>query len=344
MKKILFALVTLWSLTCCENPIRMETKVHEDGSLEKTIVLEETEKHRETSNMFGINQASGWVVKVDTVEKENNENKYNIEFKKTFASAEAVNAELNKSLDTLFGINTTFEKNFRWFYTYIRYSETFRPIDRFKKINPDEYFNPEDKAFLDRLPGDGTAISKADSLFLQQLNEKIFDRYAEDAINNEAFQILAQTVATYAPEKKWADTLRKSKNLIYDILEKADGEAVQALLTVIDTLKIPVTPEAIRNINQSTLEFQSRLNFMSFARDARYTNIIEMPWTVVNSNADSVAGNRLFYRPLPTKFAIQEYTMFAESRQLNLWTVIVSAIIIALTVFISRKARQAKEA
>jgi hypothetical protein len=339
MKKILFALVTLWSLTCCENPIRMETKVHEDGSLDKTIVLEETDKHRETSNMFGINQASGWVVKVDTVEKENNDNKYKIEFKKTFVSAEAANSELNKNLDTLFGINTTFEKKFRWFYTYIRYSETFRPIDRFKKINPEDYFNLEDKAFLNRLPGEGTAISKADSLFLEQLNEKIYDKYADDALFNEFYQILRDVIQQNTTDKKWLDTLARSKDFIYKKLDDWDGDP-QFATKIADSLGIPLPKEkAVTDFSQLSKDINSRVSFMSFARDARYTNIIEMPWTVINSNADSVAGNRLYYRPLPTKFAIQEYTMFAESRQLNIWAVLVSIGIALFTGWVLIKSR-----
>jgi hypothetical protein len=342
MKKIFFALVTLWSLTCCENPIRMETKVHEDGSLDKTIVLEETEKLRETSNMFGINEASGWVVKVDTVEKENNDNKYKIEFKKTFASAEAANSELNKNLDTLFNINTTFEKNFRWFYTYIRYSETFSPIDRFKKINPEDYFNLEDKAFLTRLPGEGTAISRADSLFLEQLNEKIYDKYADDALFNEFYQILRDVVQQNTTDKKWLDTLARRKDFIYKKLDDWDGSA-QFASKIADSLGIPLPKEkAAKDFSQLSKDINSRVGFMSFARDARYTNIIEMPWTVVSSNADSVAGNRLYYRPLTTKFAVQEYTMFAESRHLNVWAVVISTIIVGLTVLLLLRNRKQK--
>lgn len=340
MKKI-FLLSSLSALLLmgCENPIHMETKVHEDGSLDKTIVLEKTDKMRATNNMFGISESTGWAVhstisetKKDSLSKE--EPKYNIEFKRSFASVDEANTELNKNLDTLFGIQTTFEKKFRWFYTYIRYSETFRPIDRFKKINPENYFNQEDKAFINRLPGEGTAISKADSLFLNQLNEKIYDKYANDALFNEFYQILREVVQQNTSDKKWLDKLASKKDFIYKKLNDWDGDP-QFASNLADSLGIPLPKEkAAEDFKRLSKDINSRVGFMSFARDAKYTNIIEMPWPVINNNADSITSNKLYYKPLTTKFAIQPYTMFAESRKLNLWAVIVSGIIVVGTMLL----------
>lgn len=329
-------------LMSCENPIRLETKVHEDGSLDKTIVLESTDAFRDTSNMFGISEGSGWNVQVapkalkDTSAKSD---KYRIEFKKSFPSSDAANADLDINRDTLFRIHSTFEKKFKWFYTYIRYSETFRPIDRFKLINPRDYLNQEDSLFLSRLPGEGTAISKADSLFLDRLNDKIFDHYTEDALFREYYFILEEVIRRNTTDKKWLDTLARSKDYIYRQLEDMEVD-VNFASNLVDSLGIPLPKEkSSKEIAELSKDINSRINFMSFARDGKYTSIIEMPWTVVNSNADSVAGNKLYWRPLATKFAVQEYTMFAESRQLNLWTVIVSGLLVGFSAYVVFRAR-----
>ena len=73
---------------------------------------------------------------------------------------------------------------------------------------------------------------------------------------------------------------------------------------------------------------------MGFANDGKYMNIINMPWTLVNSNADSVVGNKLIWRPLVTKFLFKEYHMYAESRKLNLWALMVSGVVVVSTIFI----------
>jgi hypothetical protein len=345
-------------LVSCENPVRMETKVNEDGSLDKTIVLEKTDKFRETSNMFGISKDAGWEVKLDSVKKITKievpdtidsrntqsgnvkDDKYYLTFKKSFPSAEVANAELDKNIDSLFRINAQFEKRFRWFYTYIRYSETFRPIDRFKLIDPKDYFNLEDSLFIDRLPGEGTAISKADSFFLQQLNEKIFDRYAEDGLYREYFAILTEAVKRNTNDKKWIDTLNRKKDFLFQRLDDMNDDPGPAFLKLADSLGIPLAKEKFtRDFLELSRDINSRINFMSFARDGKYMNVIEMPWTVVNSNADSLAGNKLYWRPLTTRFAIQEYTMFAECRRLNFWAVGTSVIILGLTLFLLMRPR-----
>lgn len=334
MNKITVVLLVAAAFFSCENPIRLETKVHEDGSLDKTIILEKTDSTRATANMFGINAETGWDVASEKNPKEDSDKKFKIAFKKSFPSVEAVNKELDTSVDSLFHIHSEFEKRFRWFYTYIRYSETFRPIDRFKLINRDDYFNREDSLFIDRLPGEGAIISKADSVFLKQLNDKISETYLQDALFAEYFDILKTVVQKNTTDKKWLDTLLGSKEMIYNEMDEWDGDQNFAW-KLSEKLGIPLAKEgSVKDFTELSKNINSRVSFMSFAQDGKYTNIIDMPWTVVNSNADSVAGNKLYWRPLPTKFAIQEYTMFAESRRLNLWAVGVSILVLGFTVLL----------
>lgn len=340
MKKIavlLFGFAGL--LMSCENPIRMETKVSEDGSLDKTIIVEKAEADNKVSQYFGVHEPNGWSILVENKMDSGDSTKRKVTMKKSFSSADEVNKELDVLSDSSFRIHTSFDKKFRWFYTYIRYSETFRPIDRFKLINPKNYFNLEDSLFIDRLPGEGTAISKADSLFLQQLNEKIFDHYAEDALFGEYYSILEEVVKRNTTDKKWLDTLARSKDFIFKKLDDMDGDPAFAS-KLADSLGIPLPKEkSARDFAELSQYLNSRINFMSFARDGKYTNVIDIPWTVVDSNADSVAGNKLYWRPLATKFAIQEFTMFAESRRLNLWAVIVSVLLIGLSAFVLLRSR-----
>lgn len=70
---------------------------------------------------------------------------------------------------------------------------------------------------------------------------------------------------------------------------------------------------------------------MGYCRDGRYQSEIEMPWTVVHSNADSVAGQILYWRPMLNKFVYMDYEMYAESRRMNMWAVAVSGVVVILT-------------
>lgn len=320
-------------LSSCERPMTLETKVYEDGTFDKTIVFEKSDSSIVQQNVFGINTQHGWSATVNELpnEKKDNKDRFHITFNKHFNSLEEMNAELNSSLDTLFQIKSTFEKKFKWFYTYIRYTETFTHINRFKMLPVTDYINKEDFQFIERLPSEGSSISKADSVFLQTLNEKIIDQYGNMAIFNEQYDILIRLLKKNNMEARWFDTLARKREFIYDHIDKMKGDPSVAM-EMADSLQIPLPREkAMKDAAELSKDFNSRLAFMGFAKDGKYTNGIEMPWQVVETNADSVSGNKLFWHPVVTKFLVTEYVMYAESRKLNLWTIVASASFLLLT-------------
>lgn len=328
---LISSLLCIVLFTSCENPISMKTKVHEDGSLDKTIILEKTNDFRAEKNMFGINQDKGWTV--NSIKLSDSAQRYRIEFTKSFKSAEEANLELDNKSDSLFRIQSTFEKKFRWFYTYITYTETFKAINRFNLVSADDYFNQEDHSFIDRLPGEGKSISKADSIYMETLNQKIAERFVNMAILEEQLEILKEVMGRNGIDKQWEDSLKKEKELIYNIIDEDKGNPRLAE-KIADTLKIPLPqPQASGDFKELSKDFNSRLSFMGFANDGQYVNEVEMPWTITNSNADSAYNNTLVWRPLATKFAFKDYTMVAEARKLNLWAVVISCIFLLVAIY-----------
>jgi hypothetical protein len=318
----------------CENPMTFRTKVNEDGSLDKTIAFEKAEAKVATDNIFGITEKNGWIVRKETVEsptKKESKEKFRIEFSKHFASSGEMNKALDDSNDSLFHVQSQFEKEFRWFYTYIRYSETIRPINRFKMVSPKDFFNQEDSVFIQRLPAEGKPISKADSLYLQVLNEKINDRFVTLALFKETFGIL-ETIVRKNTSTKWLDTLSKNWELVYKLIEKNQGDFKDIAPKIFDTLAIPIAKQkTIDDFNSLSKDLTSRTNFMTFARDGKYLNVFEMPWRVISSNADSVAGKNLYWKPVVNKFAFSPYKMYAECRKMNWWAVAISVGIVGAT-------------
>ncbi len=322
-------------LSSCERPMTLETKVYEDGTFYKTIVFEKADSSLVQQNVFGINAQRGWSASMKELpdQKKDNNDRFHITFNKHFNSLTEMNADLNSSSDTLFQIKSTFDKKFKWFYTYIRYTETFTPINRFKMLPITDYINKEDLQFIERLPSEGSSISKADSVFLQTLNQKIVDQYGNMAIFNEQYDILIKLLKMNNVEAKWFDTLAIKRDYIYNHIDKMKGDPSLAM-EMADSLQIPLPREkAMKDAAVLSKDFNSRLAFMGFAKDGKYTNGIEMPWQVVETNADSVSGNKLFWHPVVTKFLVTEYVMFAESRKLNLWTIVASASFLLLTFF-----------
>jgi hypothetical protein len=104
---------------------------------------------------------------------------------------------------------------------------------------------------------------------------------------------------------------------------------------VIDSLGV-VLLERIDKMESDVLfkGLSAKANFISYANEGQYTNKITMPWNVVHTNADSAAGRQLFWSPPTIKFLLKDYTMFAESRKLNLWPLVASILFLGFVGFI----------
>lgn len=325
------AFVVLLLLSGCEQTISIGSTVHADGSLDRTIVLHETDSAKAGQNIMGISEATGWgiLIEPDNRDAETDEKpKVNITFRKHFASAEDANREMNGKGDTVFHIASTFQKENRWFYTYIEYRDTYRSLNSFNAIPKEDYFTREDFAFIDRLPPEGKPISNADSLYLARLNEKIFDVYGMRTIFEEIYGHLVSSMRGHDVAQQWQDSLAGKKEQIYKAFVREDGD----FLTVFDNADIPV-PEPVRESTRKKIaELEKRWDFISDAYSGKYIHTIKMPWQVVASNADSATSNELFWRPPVVKFLLSDYTMSARSRKMNIWAVVASGVAVCVTI------------
>ncbi len=329
-KTTLIVIALLAILTSCEHKVVMNTVVHEDGSLDKTIVIEGDSAHI-NSNFIGVGPAKGWtatVLKKENEEEEDRE-KFILTFTKHFNSSEEANQDLGAPNDTLFRVTSRFDKKFRWFYTYIRYSDTYHAINRFQEPVTD-YFTPEDYAFIDRLPAEGSSISKADSLYLHQLNDKIFDEYGTHALFEDYYQRLENLLKS-ENQHAWVDTLRNHKGKLFESMQTEKG--IQDLSDILVFVGIPKLPVPDEKIIQLRDEIETLTNFISVASNGKYVHSITLPYNnVVNSNADSVAGNTLYWKPSSTKFLLKDYEMMGEARTPNIWAIAISGGFILLTI------------
>lgn len=333
MKKLpllILSLLVIITLASCEFDVATETTVYPDGSLDKTIVVEKTDSANYIFNVFGwersiIKKAQEGTAKTDSVQHD-----AFTSFHKKFASAEDANADLSVVSDTILQVTSKFEKKFRWFYTYITYSETYHKLNKMK-LDPEDYFTREDYAFIDRLPAEGQKIAKADELYLNLLHDKIFSKYGEDVMQEDFFT-LAGIVVTAQPAR---DSLKKHKTDLRAALEKLNDrggvDQNNMLLAALDSFKIPIDQSKVAEFQIAQKKFWKKIGFISTVDDGKFVNRINLPWDVVNTNADSVSGNTLIWSPPTIKFLLKDYTMYGECRKLNWWAVIVSLGIIGLT-------------
>jgi hypothetical protein len=342
---VIYMLMHIALLMGCDRKVTIESVVHPDGVIDRTIVLTEVDSIEVSRNMFGLNEGNGWKVVAepyveapnDKVSK-NEKQKYTIAFRQSFSSVEESNKVLSNSNDTLFSVTGTFEKKFRWFYTYLNFTDTYRAINRFGLAKPEDYFTQEDFSFINRMPAEGKSITKADSVYLDQLNKKIFDQFAMQSIYNEHFNLMLDVMRTARIDQKYIESYMKQKGFMFSILTKKENDNVFSddafMHQVMDSLHVDFPYDKIvDNYKDRSKEIKSRLEFMSEAGfSSKYTHIIKMPWDVIATNADSINGTTLIFQPLALKFLLRDYTLHASSRKLNYWVLIVSGLVVAITI------------
>lgn len=320
-------------LSACGHNVSMETMVHEDGSLDKIIILEQEDT---TKNFMGIGSIQGWKVKIRTIEdsakeKSDAKKKWSVTYQKHFTSSEEANTELAGSSDTLFRVSSKFDTKFRWFYTYLYYADTYHTINRMA-FPPDDFMVQEDYAFIDRLPAEGQTISKADSFYMAELNKRIFDVYGIRAIYEAHYDLDVKLIKESGLENRWLDTLTRHKENMYSHLVKHQDVPDDFMYKAMDSLGIPFPFDKMQNRYEELYKKEdAKTNFINHASAGKYTHIINMPYQVIHSNADSVSGNRLVWNPPSIKFLLKDYTMYGEARKVNLWAFVVSVVVLFFT-------------
>jgi hypothetical protein len=343
---VCFAVTLL--LSACEHDVTTGSTVYPDGSIDRTIVFPKSDSTLVVGNMMGISEAMGWDVVMTPLPKgetkKDKKQAYDITFKKHFASFQDANNEMDREVDTLFHIQSAFEKQNRWFYTYIEYRDTYRALNRFNAVRMEDYFTREDFAFIDRLPPEGKAINHADSIYLARLTEKIYEVYGSRTIFEELFDHLVTSMQEHQVASRWQDSLIAKKKVIYQHMLNESLPDNDGLLSVTDQLKIPIPEAGRKAILEKTAEFEKRLDFVSKASSGKYVHKISMPWAVVESNADSVNNNELYWHPPMVKFLLKDYTMTARSRKLNAWAVGISGVMVLATLALLMVGRKGKMA
>jgi hypothetical protein len=329
-----WGLVLLAALSACEHTVSTETTVHPDGSLDKVISCIQKDT---TRNLWGLDAGQGWRKYIEAAkDSAGNPRKdtWVVRCERSFASADEANAALATDNDTLLRVTSHFERNFRWFYTYLRYSETIHALNNLT-LPPTDYLTPEDYAFIDRLPAEGQPISKADQFFLDRLQSRIYDDYGMRAYFEEYYGLLSGLLSSHGIEQRWLDTLARHKEHLFQLAQRKDADDDFAFMfDALDSLGLPINREIIwPQYQQAMKQFESKVNFISTASDGTYHHRIRLPWSLVETNADSVAGQDLFWSPPAIKFLLRDYTMYGESRKLNGWAVVLSIGLVGVTVY-----------
>lgn len=357
------AILVLIIANSCIDYYKISTKVNLDGSLERTIQIVADDSVSVFKGNLSVPIDSNWKISTRWFHEKPNDTSSGKKFEYTatrhFKNVDDLNDYLKIEKDSSAGImiETEFQKKFRWFYTYLTYTETYKksmpftysPVEDFMNETEIGYFTNDEYIYskehdslihikdLEQIP----VLSHSDSLRMEQLQENLSEKLSLFVLKNlveEYVNLLMAELKTEAPEKyenilKHKDEIINAgtaENIFAEINSNSDPvKKIDSILGLEkDYFKIK-NPTACKAFEDKT---EVMINTMLLGDDIK--NSISLPGILLNTNADSINNGMAFWNYNEKYFFANDYKLIAESRVINKWAFAVSALLILLLAFV----------
>jgi hypothetical protein len=269
---------------------------------------------------------------------------------KRFESVKAMNASYAADESTLSASHRKAElvKEFKWFYTAFKYSETYGGV--LTDIPLSEYLQPveiealksdDPEKYLEKFISDRKSRkSLSDNIEERMgfwLHDHIYVMAFDDIIHiADSMQLLDVQLVNVAEVK---DTVRqqiedsKKQIISLDFDDSMDFVELAGMIGVNLQLDTSAIEKLKHHVAYADLEekFEKRILF-GISED--YHHMVIMPGLLIDTNAEVVGGDTLKWDLAFIKYLDSDFVMYAESRITNVWAYIVSVLIVLLAAII----------
>lgn len=360
IRLLTISLILIISVSGCLD-YTITTQVNPDGSLDRIFTV-----RGDSSAIFDgsvkVPVDSTWEITTrweDVTKKDSsNERKYVYTARKHFANVNALNQEIYS--DSAFTKNTNIKvqinRSFRWFYTFITYHETYQKYFPFNEIPVNNYmtetelgvmvdsdeknffFNPDsNKFFRNNGKQQPPELTKADSVTMKKRMDEIsekFDKWQAINIIKEYFNIMKEQVKDDTTSLNVLNSLKWDSDSLINVIFRTN-------LNIQTSEKITnVLYQFFKNYYITQLYDQHKNSFHKLDRKLEltklfnddytgdnYTNEVIMPGLLINTNANTVEGNKVTWEFGALQYFASNFEMVAESRIVNRWAIVLSGVI-----------------
>jgi len=310
--KSFFSIILLLLLSSACRDYHITTKINTDGTCERIIRID-SDTHENILKELPFFIDSTWEKKLEKSPKDTTHQV--IIFSKIFPDIERLNGEIAKGRQ--FKSVIKLDKKFRWFYTYYSYTETYPHNNPFKKLRIEDFLTKED---LDTLSSgsSGKRLSKKTEDFLQKC-------MAEELI--DSLSAVMKKHSLYEENK-----FERIRNLLYS----NTAGLHDSLITYIEKIYGPeLTPGIKAEIGRIDHNLDDKIeSLISPSEKPSLSTSVVLPGLLLNTNAKSIEGNMLTWKPDSDIGLFIDFKMTAESRVTNTWTMIVTGLTAVILVLI----------
>jgi hypothetical protein len=283
----------------CKKDLKTTTKIKSDGSCERIVVVKEVKNLSDLPKIaFPLPADTSWNIRFEKLDKDT---QCSYVARKTFNDVNQLNNEYKEQ--GKIRLEITFEKKFRWFFTYFNYRETYKWFFPFKRIPLASFLTKEE--YANNKNGDtSTALRK-------RLEEFKDENYYE-----EFYSRLIDSVQNLHDPSLPVSIFMQKKQALRKILDSPSDKVITKSLETILEIKASNALKRCLHVIQKSL-FDTMMNDDAAGN---YTNEVSMPGIILNTNARIVEGNTVTWKFDEDKtFTLEDYTMVVESRIANTW-------------------------
>ena len=313
-------MMTLFFLSSCREYF-ITTKINSDGTVERTVVFKEDNNTGNRELRGTEMNKPGWDI-VTSLDSSNS--KITITGKRLYSSYDEVNGETTNPYNFSKPIlDVKIEKHFRFFFTYYTYKESYMPYEIYPKIPINKFFTSEELSKIKENIDSSWIKQKLDIYDNVILFDRYFDVMEESMLNNYGI-IISKLVSKDKKLELFIELAKSNKKdeEINSILKKYfDEKITRKIIEFFNNNEKTDKNEKLKQIDDTYSGY-----------DGSFTNNVIMPGIVTSSNSKEIEGNKVSWTFNQDRFKFFDYTMTAESREVNTWVIIISGAVILLLV------------
>jgi hypothetical protein len=248
-------------------------------------------------------------------------------YARDFEDAEEINNLYEEGNDRFNHVKrrAEFSRKFNWFFSRILFIETIEPM--VQGVDPQEFFTQEEyEVFIMSDSELQQYINHPDSLMRRDFVDQVEVR-TEDwmtmCLAEDYLQRLADFAASHNADIEKDSILSKKDLFIAKVEDESDIPELTALI-------FDVAPEVLFG-DEISMFFEETGQFYEQVFDiggSSYTMDFVMPGTLTDANGTIINKQRVSWDVSSERFFAMSFVMEAESRVINLWAWIVSAVFI----------------
>jgi hypothetical protein len=305
--------------------IETTTTVHPDGSVRREIrrTGDSAEVFREV-RLFAMD--STW-----SIEQKKTDTTWESIASKEFADASALESELNRDPGRSLRVRASLEKHFAWFTTTFEYRETIVCYNQFHAVPITDMIPQKD---LDRVMHheiEGVPYpSPEDSLQVQGLSERTEEWDHRNKFKAYHALFVEGARSLHDATLIGALTPAMEETLYVHTLKSMNAGALDTLPSLYEkVLRTPLVKSVFALQREAFAGFAEKLTFQEEMLGAGYKKArIVMPGLLTATNARSIEGNRLTWEEFLGASYVADYTMWARSRVVNWWAVVLTGAVV----------------